>query len=74
MLSECGQGTEDLLRMIRRLQDLQGGDPTKRAACSDLLAKLLPFVEHQPATISSPAAPAGSVGHMPAAQPDRQRR
>jgi hypothetical protein len=71
MLSECGQGTEDLLRMIRRLQDLQRGDPAKRAACSDLLAKLLPYLEHPPD--SSPAAQPGRAGHTPAAQPDRHR-
>ena len=73
MVGERGQGTEDLLRMITRLQDLQGGDPTKRAACSDLLAKLLPYLEHPPATVASPAARAGRVGHTLAAQPDWHR-
>ena len=46
MAGERPQGTEDLLRLIARLQDLQARDPTKRGPCGDLLGKLLPYAEH----------------------------
>jgi hypothetical protein len=64
---ERPQGTEDLLRLIARLQDLQARDPTKRATCGDLLARLLPLAEHLPGAASWPAAPLPVAGRMPSA-------